>query len=204
METLTCHRVRISWGKRLFPRRDTGQVTPNDLERCFWEAEHERTQVFERTRRSQQLDFALATAPWTKAEDSRHEIFQRFLLEAMKTFASNQDERNAEFKELVDKHERIFLVNNQMRQDAFNNVNATRLKVFQATQERREKAIAKSAGFQERLYEQGRKRREADCERLIETLRDLFNKMMREEIATFKSAQRRREERTESAHSVSS
>ncbi|THH28455.1 hypothetical protein EUX98_g5742 [Antrodiella citrinella] len=193
--------VRILWGK-LFSRRDTWQITPNDLERCFWEAEHERTQVFERTRRSQQLDFALAAAPWTKAEDTRHEIFQRFILEALKTFASNQDDRHAGFKELVDNHEKTFQANDQVRLAAFDDANTTRLKVFKATQEQREKSAAKFITFQDKLFEQGRRRKQEDCEKLIGLLRDLFNKMIREEIATFRNAQRQREERIRSASLV--
>lgn len=130
-----------------------------------------------------------------KAEDTRNEIFQRFLLEALKTFANNQDSRVAQFKDMSDKYDKIFRFNDDKHQAASNDVSSTRLKLFEASQEKREKAVAKFAEFQERLYDQHRTQRQADCQRLIEQFRELFGKMIRQEMATFKDAQRRREER---------
>lgn len=128
-----------------------------------------------------------------KAEDIRNEIFQRFLLEALETFASNQDSRMAEFKDMSDQYDKIFRFNNDIRQAAFKDVNSTRLKLFEASQEKRERAVTKFAEFQERLYDQHRGDRQADCRRLIEQFRDTFSKMIRKEMAAFKDAQRWRE-----------
>lgn len=170
------------------------QISAEELETRFWDREHERTHIFEQSRRQQQLDIALAAVPWMKAEDTRNKIFQRFLFNALETFANNQDSRVGRFKDMLDKCDKIFRFNDDKRQAGFNDASSTRLKLFEASHEKREKAVTKFAEFQERLYDQHRTQRQADCQRLIEQFRELFSKMIRQEMATFKDAQRRREE----------
>lgn len=129
-----------------------------------------------------------------KAEGTRNEIFQRFLLEALETFANNQGSRMAEFKDMSDKYDKIFRFNDDIRQAAFKDANFTRLKLFEAIQAKRERAVTKFAELQERLYDRHQAERHADCQQLIEQFRDTFSKVIRKEMATFKDAQRRREE----------
>ena len=62
-------------------------LAPEEIERRFWDEENARTELYERSRRQQQLEFALAAASWTKSEDVRIQEFQRSLVGAMEALA---------------------------------------------------------------------------------------------------------------------
>ena len=188
------HSVRVSL-ESLFVKKSTAVLSSEDIERRFWDAEDDRTEIYERTRRQQQLDFALAAKPWTKEEENRNGTFQRFLLSALEAFSIHQERRVVEFKEVMDRHDKIFRSGNKTREAAFDDATAKRASMFQETQERRMKAIEDNLVHQERLYEQGRERREVEVQGLIVWLRELFEQTVREEEAVFADAQRERVQR---------
>ena len=180
--------------RKLLSRGDTLRLSTEELQERFWEAEDARNETYARTRRQQQLDFTIAAAPWYKSEDSRNEIFQQFLLQALQTFTRNQEQRLIEFKETLTRHNEIFRLNDKTRQTAFNDANETRSKLFHSTQEKRDKAIIKFNVFQEHLYEKGRSKRDAEQQQLISMFRELFQQMIRQQESAFRDAQRRRQE----------
>ncbi|KAH8101835.1 hypothetical protein BXZ70DRAFT_79840 [Cristinia sonorae] len=183
---------------KLFTKQGKKPITPDELERRFWEAENDRTQVYERSRRQQQYDFALATEPWFNAEDTRTQLFQRFILDALDTFAKNQQERTSSLNETLERHGKIARASDEARQELFEKETIERMEVFQATQRNREAAITKWATNQEELYEMGRRQRRGETEEIYRMLRELFGKMIREEREAFIEAQCRREQRVRS------
>ena len=170
-------------------------LTAEEVERRFLEAENARTELYERSRRQQQLDFALTAAPWSKTEDARVEVFQRFLIDTLETFTKHQEQRLVEFKEVMDRHDDVFRANDAKRQTAFDEAGESQFKTFLATQEKREKAIVKFARYQEELYEKERKERDAERARLVALFREMFERAVREQRASFSDAQQQREVR---------
>ena len=186
--------MRVYLGN-LFAKKRAVLLSREEFEQRFWEAENDRVEVYERTRRQQQLGFVLAATPWTKGEEARNDLFQRFLLDALETFSLYQERRVSEFKEVVDRHDKIFRSSDKIRQVAFDDATAKRVEIFREIQEKREKALESYKGYQERLYEDGRRGRETEFQTLITLLREQFEKTMRGEEAAFAVAQRKREER---------
>ena len=166
-----------------------------DLERCFWEAENDRGELYERSRRQRRFDFAIAGTSWTKDEQTRNEKFQRFLQDTWETFLDHQNRRVTEFRDVIDRHDKIFQSDDKIRQATFDDVMLSRREVLHETLLKAEKLVEEMIESQRQLYEQGRNVRSRETEKLVELFRKVFDKTVRDMKATFTDAQSRRDER---------
>lgn len=170
-------------------------MSPGEVEGRFWEAEDNRTELYEKDRCLRQYNFAVATPSWTKTEDGRHETIQKLFSEAMETFTITQERRVSQLAEMLDKHDNAFRLSDEARQQLLDDAIADHARTFQESQESRKEQLSKIFILQEGLFEEGRSRRWKDCEELTQQTRELFKNAMQEVEGSFAKRQRGREER---------
>ena len=164
----------------------------------FWDLESHRAQIFEQSRRQQHYEFSSASVSWTKGEETRHEAFQQFLVEALATFRSGQVERAAQFRDMLERNERSVSDQEEKRQSSFQSAQSACMEVFKADQERREELVTAFLTDMRTRYENGRLERRAVCGSLVEAVREDFGKMVQEMRIVFDAAQADRESRLRS------
>ncbi|KAH8101902.1 hypothetical protein BXZ70DRAFT_932405 [Cristinia sonorae] len=166
--------------KRYFAKKVKSPPITDEVERQFRKTERDRTQTYECIRRQQQYDFALATESWLNSESIRAEVFHRIVREALDDYYSLQQQRAAEFGKMLETHDKLARADDAQRQARFDEDMSERTRLFQAAQERRKVAISQYAAYRDRLYEEGRHGRQVETEKLVDFLRELFGKVMRE------------------------